>query len=688
MRNNQPVTDNEYVLESDDVLISRSDLQGNITYTNAVFVTVSGYSRDELLGQPHNILRHPDIPPPIFADLWKTLKAGHTWQGVLKNRRKNGGFYWVNATVAPLRDGEQVVGYTSVRRRASASAISRAATVYAGMWQNNGRLRGYVVHRGTLYRAGLRGRFERFSFTSIKARLMGMVLAFVALLILAGGLGIYGLNVASDRLERLNQSALENLASLQSIDKILDRQVEVLKPAVLNTRSADMDGLTATWQERRTQVNEYWRRYDAAEQKSSPEKQGFKAGFEQLRDDITATYAALNAGDGYAAYQRYNNRVQPAVDTLSDSVAALVQQQREQAENLMTDARHGQQKMFAAQTGLILGGIVLTVLLSVMLMRSLMRSLNDSRRVMFQIAAGNLAARVDNVRRDELGELLNAIDIMRASLSSIATEVDERVQVVTPAASQIAGDNEDLSARTEQQAASLQQTAASMDELTATVQQNTGNAREATQLAETNARASLATGEQMQALITRMERIAESSAKMNAIVTAIDGIAFQTNILALNASVEAARAGEAGRGFAVVAGEVRTLAGRSADAAGDIRRLIDDTHQEVEAGGRDVKQAGLALEEVVTQVRQVSELIQDISLASEEQSSGIGQVNTAVNEMDQVTQQNAGQVQAIATSAGQLTEEARALANVVAAFRLEGSRPESIEHIAGITAQR
>lgn len=527
MRNNQPVINDEYVIGNDDVLISRSDLQGNITYANAVFVAVSGYSRRELMGEPHNILRHPDVPPPVFANLWKTLKAGDTWQGVLKNRRKDGGFYWVYATVAPLREGNQVVGYTSVRRRASVAAVDRAADIYADMWQHNGRLRGYVLRRGTLHRAGLRGWFERISFSSIKARLIGMVAMSAALLVLSGVVGYY--------------------------------------------------------------------------------------------------------------------------------------------------------QFMAAQMVVIGAGIALMVVLGAVFMHSLNQSFRASRRVAFQIAAGNVAVQVDTSRRDELGDLLRAIDIMRASLAGIAGDLRQRARTVASAADGIAADNESLSARTEQQAASLQQTAASMDELTTTVRQNTDSAREATRLAETNTQASLATGEQMQALIARMERIAESSSRMVSIISTIDSIAFQTNILALNASVEAARAGEAGRGFAVVASEVRTLAGRSASAASDIRRLIDETHREIATGRNDVQHAGKSLEEVVAQVRQVSELLQNISGASDEQSSGISEVNTAVNSMDQVTQQNASQVQAIATSAGKLTGESQALIHVVVAFRLAGSGAESVE---------
>jgi aerotaxis receptor len=183
----------------------------------------------------------------------------------------------------------------------------------------------------------------------------------------------------------------------------------------------------------------------------------------------------------------------------------------------------------------------------------------------------------------------------------------------------------------------------------------------------------------MQKLVERMQRIAQSAEKMTEMISVIDGIAFQTNILALNASVEAARAGEHGRGFAVVASEVRNLAGRSADAAQEIRKMIDSTTQEVSGGRSAVEQAERAIEEVSQQVSRVSELMESISTASSEQSSGIGQINSAIAEMDLVTQQNASKVQSIAASADNLSLEAFELANVVDAFRLEGAQDENIK---------
>ncbi len=677
MRNNQPVTQREYVLDEETVLISRSDLKGNVTYANAAFVEVSGYSRDELLGAPHNLIRHPDMPEAAYADFWKTIQAGGTWQGTVKNRRKNGDHYWVNATVAPLRDGDRIVGYTSLRRKASDKQIALADRVYAEI-REKGKSRRYRLHQGALKRRGLGGIVARFQFTSLKAKLTGMVIVAVVLLGLSGGLGLYGLNASGERLETLNRAGLEAVADLQLIERHIGLGVEQLEPAVRNPRRVDMDAVSASLTSSTQTAQQLWEEY--RQTSSAPEEsvEAFNAAFSTWRDGVASAIEAVGQANGFAAFESLNSVVLPATTEIRELNSQLVDYERAGAVNLMSDARQGRQQMFIAQLVLMLIGLCVLVALSVFILKSVFRSLAGARYMTFQIAAGNLAARERRQSNDELGELLYSLDTMRFSLSSIVGDVENRVSVVTPAIQQIATENEELATRTEQQASSLQQTASSMEEMTSTVQQNNDNARQATELAQQNATSTRATRQQMEQLVERMQRIAKSAEKMTEMIGVIDSIAFQTNILALNASVEAARAGEHGRGFAVVASEVRVLASRSADASQEIRKMIDSTTQEVQGGRSAVEQAESAIENVVEQVSRVSELMASISTASSEQSSGIGQINAAIAEMDSVTQQNATKVQSIAASADNLALEAFELANVVDAFRLEGAQAESI----------
>jgi len=665
-----------YEIADDEVLISRSDLQGRITYANQTFVEVSGYTLDEIMGEPHSLFRHSGMPKAVFKNLWETIEAGKTWQGLIKNRRQTGEAYWLHTTVAPLLDGERVVGYTSIRRKASARSITQAERVYAAMQQ--GKTRGFKLHNGAIRHTSVRGWVTRFSLRSMQAKLMGMVLAAVALLVIAGAAGVYGLTSSAERLRTLNQTGLEGITDLQRIDQRVSQSIQALEPAVRNPRRADIDVLASQLTSMSADMEQSWQGYKA-ERETGSVQEDLAAHLTNFIESGNATLTAIREGNGFAAFEAFNDNVQPTSESISATINVLVDQERAAAHTLMENAEQQQTILLYGQLGILLLGIVLMVGLSMAVLKSLIKSLNEARRVTFQIAAGNLANRVTLKRNDELGELLNSLETMRASLSGLITEVGNKVDVVTPASEHIKQQNEELAARTEQQASSLQQTASSMDQMTATVQQNTENARQANQLAMQNATTSRETGERMQALVERMERIAASADKMTDIISVIDGIAFQTNILALNASVEAARAGEQGRGFAVVANEVRNLAGRSADAAGEIRRLIDASSHEISGGAQAVREAEAAIEQVVTQVMKVSDIMEEISTASDEQSSGIAQINTAVAEMDNVTQQNASKLQSISSAAQDLTREALGLSNVIAAFRLEGAAEESSE---------
>ncbi|MFG6668588.1 methyl-accepting chemotaxis protein [Halomonas sp. HNIBRBA4712] len=680
MRNNQPVTQREYVLDDETVLISRSDLDGNVTYASAAFVKVSGYSRDELMGSPHNMIRHPDMPEAAFKDFWHTIKAGNTWQGLVKNRRKNGDHYWVNATVAALRDGDRIVGYTSVRRKAEPDAIALAERIYAEL-REKGASRGYRVRQGAIKRKGALGLIGRVQFGSLRARLTGMVLVALLFLGLAGALGVVGLINAGERLATLDAAGLQSIADLQGIERRVGQSVELVEPAVRNPRGADLAAIGATAEGYVSDIQTQWQRYVDVEGESA--RGGTAAAFDatlgQWSSALDQALTALAAGNGFAAYEAFNDGVVPATATLREQSSQLVEQERLQAQALVEQAHRERRHMMWAQLALLGLGLLIMAGLSTLILRSVFRGLEGARQMTFQVAAGNLAARGHARSGDELGELLYSLDTMRFSLAAVVGEVENRVSIVTPAVEQIAVENDNLSQRTSQQATALAQTASSMVEMTATVAQNTENARQASELAEQNASSTRDTRKQMEQLVERMQRIAQSAEKMTEMIGVIDGIAFQTNILALNASVEAARAGEHGRGFAVVASEVRSLAGRSATAAQEIRRMIDSATQEVDGGRTAVKQAENSIENVMQQVSRVSELMASITLASSEQSSGIGQINGAIAEMDSTTQQNAHKVQMIADSADHLAVEVFELANVVDAFRLKGAQEENIQ---------
>ena len=301
---------------------------------------------------------------------------------------------------------------------------------------------------------------------------------------------------------------------------------------------------------------------------------------------------------------------------------------------------------------------------------SITRPIADAVRLARTVASGDLTTHTVAVRKDELGELLTALNSMNDHLAAVVTQVRSGSESIATGTSEIASGNADLSNRTEQQAASLQQTAASMEQIRATVRNNADTATEASSMADSASAAASKGGEAVGQVVRTMEEITASSKRIADITGVIDGIAFQTNILALNAAVEAARAGEQGRGFAVVASEVRSLAQRSAAAAREIKTLITESVERVEAGSRQVQGACGAMDDIVDRVRRVTSLIGEISLATREQSGGIDQVGDAVTHLDQVTQQNAALVEESAAAAESLRHQADRLVQSVSVFRV------------------
>jgi len=299
--------------------------------------------------------------------------------------------------------------------------------------------------------------------------------------------------------------------------------------------------------------------------------------------------------------------------------------------------------------------------------------LNDVLRVANLLAKGDLTQTITKDYPGTFGEVKAGVNGTVENLKVLVGEIKDATDTINTASKEIAAGNSDLSQRTEEQASSLEETASSMEELTSTVKQNAENAKQANQLAIGASDVAGKGGAVVGQVVTTMDSINESSRKIVDIISVIDGIAFQTNILALNAAVEAARAGEQGRGFAVVAGEVRNLAQRSAAAAKEIKTLIGDSVDKVEGGSKLVAQAGQTMEEIVTAIKRVTDIMSEITAASQEQSQGIEQVNTAITQMDEVTQQNAALVEQAAAAAESLEEQAQNLSVSVGTFKMSNS---------------
>ena len=381
--------------------------------------------------------------------------------------------------------------------------------------------------------------------------------------------------------------------------------------------------------------------------------QAGKAGMEDFLTEFKKA-RDKSAMDGFRALQ----------GDLSKAEQDLLAQRMADAERL----RHTALMIELGGSGL---AVLVAIVLGLWVTRSITRPIAQAVQVAQAVAAGDLTTRIDVRSRDEVGVLLESLRAMNDSLTQVVSRVRQGSESVASASTQIAQGNSDLSSRTESQASALEETAASMEELGSTVTQNADSARQANQLAQVASNVAEQGGQVVDQVVDTMKGISESSRRIADIINVIDGIAFQTNILALNAAVEEARAGEQGRGFAVVASEVRSLAGRSAAAAKEIKVLITDSVERVEAGTQLADRAGNTMTEVVSSIRRVTDLMGEISAATSEQSSGVAQVGEAVVQMDQATQQNAALVEEIAAAASSLNGQAQELVQSVSVFKLQ-----------------
>jgi methyl-accepting chemotaxis protein len=523
---------------------------------------------------------------------------------------------------------------------------------------------------------------------------LGFALVLV-LLIVVTTVGIMRMGQIQDRLDQV--VSISNVSTNLVIDmrNNVGERVASLRVLTLMTDPADMEPEMVKFKEQT-------KKYDAAQKKlsdlfaahASDKEKALLAQIKQFEGQAmpaiakaSELYLANNAMDATRVMIR---EVRPVQKKWTEALDQLAIQEEKQNAQSKADAESEFQNARNFMIGMLLAAVAMGVAAAWVIARSLRKQLGGepayTASIAGSIAHGDLSIAIETEESDR-GSLLVEMKEMRNSLVGIVQQVRRGTETIGTASREIAAGNIDLSSRTELQASSLEKTASAMEELTSTVKQNADNARQANALAATASDVARKGGEVVSQVVGTMGEINSSASKISDIIGVIDGIAFQTNILALNAAVEAARAGEQGRGFAVVASEVRNLAQRSAAAAKEIKTLIGDSVEKVERGSKLVGQAGVTMDEVVTSVKRVTDIMSEIANASAEQSAGIEQVNLSIIEMDSMTQQNAALVEEAAAAAQSLQDQASELARVVSIFKLsEGEQYQAEAPVAQATS--
>ncbi len=510
----------------------------------------------------------------------------------------------------------------------------------------------------------------------ISALLTSVLVCVGIFFLLLAGLAYTGNRAAEQSIDTLNTINVQQLSEISRADVLMLRarlNLESASNAFYLGRRDRAEGQIAEASDLLSRSQQRFERFQAVPktERGLPLSEPLEEHFAAMLDALKGQQQALANGNS-SQYDVLKIELEAHEAPLGAAMTEFVRYANARGETLMADYRSQSRLFEAVGLGVLVAALLSLIVVRLGLAAMVVRPLNQAVAHFERIAKADLSHEIKVLTHNEIGKLFSAMRDMQQGLSKTVGTVRDSSGSIHAGTREIASGNTDLSSRTEQQAASIQETAASMEQLTATVKQNADNARQASTLANDASSTAGRGGDVVDQVITTMHGISGSSKKIADITGVIDSIAFQTNILALNASVEAARAGEQGRGFAVVAGEVRNLASRSASAAKEIKGLIDNSVVQVEQGSALVEEAGTTMRDVVAAVHRVTDIMDEISSASQEQSGGIEQVNTAISQMDEVTQQNAALVQQAATAAASLEEQASRLERAVAVFRLAG----------------
>ncbi len=716
MRTNLPVTNTEYPITDETLIVSKTDLKGKLTYFNDQFVDASGFTEQELAGQPHNIIRHPDMPPEAFANLWETLKAGKPWAGAVKNRRKNGDFYWVLASATPIWEGGHVIGYMSIRSKLPADLREQAEHVYAAI--RDKKAGAFKIEAGMIRK---RSWFEVFSpFTrSLKARLVTLVGILSLSMVLVGAAGLTGMHQVNRHAQSIYEDRSVPLAQLFEInDRMKENSLAILRSAIEARSGRAVSNAQGVIAANAGRIDKLWSDYMATY--LTPEEKQVADSFAPKRTDYVER--GLKPALGMLADGKLDelnaHMTGKAADLFGSAKADMdrlvaIQVKEAKAEY---DAAEGSYTFAnAIAIAALCLGLLGAALLSIATIRAITRPLAHLNDVMSKIAQGVFNSRVNVERDDEAGLALRGLQALQAKLGF---DRESQRDLEKKAVTQRRIDMHRMAGEFEAAVGNIIQTVASAStELEAAASTLTGSAESTQQLsiavaaaseeASTNVQSVASATEEMSSSVTEISHRVQDSARMAAeavsqarqtndrvselsraaarigdVVELINNIAGQTNLLALNATIEAARAGDAGRGFAVVASEVKALAEQTAKATGEISQQITGIQVATQESVAAIETIGAtigslseisaavaaAVEEQGAATQEISRNVQQAAKGTQDVSSNIADVQRGASETGSASSQVLSSAQSLSVESNRLkTEVDKFLATVRAA---------------------